>query len=82
MNSALAQKPNNILDYNSVFKQELEKIGQISTEEFAKRYDTNAEYLKGISWDPTKAKYWNLFNIDPKENNKNPNRQNYRTDDF
>ena len=54
----------------------------MSNEEFAQLYDAKADYLQGISWDPTTAKYWDLFNIDPQENNKNSERQNYRNYDF
>ncbi|MGD1700055.1 DUF3160 domain-containing protein [Dapis sp. BLCC M229] len=81
-NSSLAQTDSDIFGYNAVFEEEWDKLGQMSTEEFAQRYDANADYLQGISWDPTTAKYWNLFNIDPEENNKNAERQNYRDYDF
>ena len=52
------------LGYSTVFKAELQKIGQISPEEFARRYPAPANYGK-FSWDPTTAKFWPEFNCDP-----------------
>lgn len=71
-----------ILHYIAAFNQELQKIGQISPQEFAEQYASNADYLPKISYDPTTAKFWEEFNLDPEENNKNPHRQNYRGADF
>ena len=61
-NRAFAQTAGDTLGYNATFEEEWRKIGQMSTEEFAQRYDAKADYLQGISWDPTTAKYWDLFN--------------------
>lgn len=52
------------LGYNAVFRQELSGIGQITVAEFLKRQG-GKPYLGGISFDPTTAKYWDLFNADP-----------------
>jgi len=54
-----------VFGYSSRFAQEIEQIGQISPEEFANRYQTHADYLHQISWDPTTAAFWEAFNTDP-----------------
>ncbi|NEO21090.1 DUF3160 domain-containing protein [Moorena sp. SIO4A5] len=64
---AFAQTTSDTFGYNAAFEEEWNKIGQMSTEKFAQRYDANADYIQGISWDPTTAKYWDLFNRDPKK---------------
>jgi hypothetical protein len=46
-------------DYSAVFDQELRRIGQISPQEFAERYRSQASYLPKITWDPTTARFWN-----------------------
>jgi len=53
------------LGYSAMFDAELKKIGQISPDEFARRYTTSARYLPGLSWDPTSAKYFDRFDADP-----------------
>ena len=53
------------LGYTAHFQRELGKIGQISPEEFARRYPGQTKYLDKISWDPTTAKFWADFNRDP-----------------
>src|ERR1043165_5486301 len=55
------------LGYTAFFKGELQKLGQISPEEFARRYPSSATYLDKLSWDPTSATFWADFNRDPKE---------------
>jgi hypothetical protein len=51
--------------YAAAFADELKKLGQISPEEFARRYPNKVKYLAKISWDPTKAKFYEQFNMDP-----------------
>jgi hypothetical protein len=51
--------------FSAAFDQELKKLGQISPEEFARRYPSKATYLAKISWDPTTAKFYDQFNMDP-----------------
>jgi Protein of unknown function (DUF3160) len=65
------------LGYTSHFHQELRKIGQITPQDFARRYPGQAKYLEKFSWDPTTAKFWDEFNSDP---NKLPQRRGPRTD--
>jgi hypothetical protein len=53
------------LGYTAAFDRELAQIGQITPEEFARRFPTKAAYVPGLSWDPTTAKYWDEFKRDP-----------------
>jgi hypothetical protein len=53
------------LGYGAAFDAELKKVGQISPAEFARRYAPRAEYLAGLTWDPTAAKFWDRFSLDP-----------------
>ncbi|NEO50342.1 MAG: DUF3160 domain-containing protein [Moorea sp. SIO4A3] len=62
VNPASAEVSPDVFGYNPTFAQELDKIGQISPQEFAKRYDAKVDYLTQISWDPTQAQFWDLFN--------------------
>ncbi|HAX78677.1 MAG TPA: hypothetical protein DCY88_23300 [Cyanobacteria bacterium UBA11372] len=78
----IAKAPEDVFGYTAAFEEALQKIGQISPQEFAKRYASNAKYLPQISFDPTTAKFWDDFNLDPQENNNNPNRKNWRNYDF
>jgi hypothetical protein len=78
----IAKAPDDVFGYTAAFEEALKKIGQISPQEFAKRYASRATYLSQISWDPTTAGYWDEFNLDPQEHNKNPNRKNWRSYDF
>jgi hypothetical protein len=59
-------KSEDSLGYTAHFQRELRKIGQISPQEFARRYPGQAKYLDKVSWDPTTAKFWDDFNRDPK----------------
>ncbi|WP_424102636.1 DUF3160 domain-containing protein [Moorena producens] len=90
VNPASAEVSTDVFSYNPAFDQELEKIGQISPQEFAKRYDAKVDYLTQISWDPTQAQFWDLFNSSPikaqfwdwfnsspKKHNQKTNRGNY-----
>jgi hypothetical protein len=54
-----------VFGYGEAFARELSRLGQISTEEFAALYPPDTNYLPGISWDPTTARFWDLFNADP-----------------
>jgi hypothetical protein len=66
------------LGYAAHFQRELRQIGQISPEEFARRYPGQAKYLDKISWDPTTARFWDDFNRDP--STLRPTRRFGRTD--
>ncbi len=48
---------------------ELNRIGQISPDEFAARFPNPATYLPKLSWDPTTAQFWNEFNTDVEAHN-------------
>jgi Protein of unknown function (DUF3160) len=52
-------------DYAAAFAQELKKVGQITPEQFARRYDARAGYLPKITWDPTTAKFFDQLGMDP-----------------
>jgi len=54
-----------VFGYTAAFDDELRKIGQITPQEFAKRYPAKAEYLNKMSWDPTSGKYFDDFSKDP-----------------
>jgi hypothetical protein len=54
-----------VFGYQATFDAELNRIGQISTDDFAKLYPSGAQYLPEISWDPTTAKFWDQFSADP-----------------
>src|SRR4028119_1551337 len=51
-----------VFGYATAFDEALKKIGQISPQEFAQRYASDAKYLPQISFDPTTAKFWKDFN--------------------
>ena len=53
-----------VFGYGSAFAQELQRIGQISPNEFAAMFPNSANYLPGISWDPTTGQFWDQFNAD------------------
>jgi hypothetical protein len=59
------QPKGDTLGYSAHFDDELRKIGQITPEEFARRFPGQARYLDKISWDPTTAKFWADFNKNP-----------------
>jgi hypothetical protein len=67
------------LGYTAHFQRELRQIGQITPQEFARRYPGQARYVAKLSWDPTTAKFWDAFSRDPKE--LPPNRR-YGKSDF
>src|SRR5262245_17237651 len=53
------------LGFTAAFEEEVKKVGQITPDEFAGRFPGKAKYLSKISWDPTTAKYWDRFTLDP-----------------
>jgi hypothetical protein len=66
-NPTVATTAGDVFGYSAAFDEELKQIGQISPQDFAQRYASNAQYLPQISWDPTTAKFWDKFNLSPKE---------------
>lgn len=59
----------NALGPNEAFDKEINKVGQLSTQEFAKEYAPDAKYLSKISFDPTKASFWDKFSLDTDDPN-------------
>lgn len=80
----LGQGGAEVLGYGDAFAEQLQRIGQISPEEFATIYAPAPNYLPGISWNPTEARFWSEFNADPETVNegKEPDQPGYRTTDF
>ncbi len=60
--AGLAASGDEVFGNASQFATELLRIGQISPAEFASRYGPQPSYLPAITWDPTTAQYWSLFN--------------------
>jgi uncharacterized protein DUF3160 len=50
-----------VFGYGAQFAAELQKIGQISLQDFATNAP-NLSYLPQLSWDPTTAQFWSNFN--------------------
>ena len=69
-----------VFGYGDAFSQALQRIGQISPDEFGAMFPGSANYLPGITWDPTTAQFWDLFNADPTVVNgdKQPGDRGYR----
>ena len=59
------------LGYTAAFDAELKKLGPITPKEFADRYTSKAKYIDKLTWDPTTAKFYDLFNKDPRQANPN-----------
>ncbi len=59
-----------IFGYADTFSSELRSIGQISPAQFSSLFTHQAEYIPGISWDPTTAAFWDAFNADPETINQ------------
>ena len=53
-----------VFGYGDAFTHELQRIGQFSPDQFAAMFPNSANYLPGISWDPTSAQFWDQFNSD------------------
>ncbi len=68
-NLAVATTTGDVFGYTAAFDEELKQIGQISSQDFAQRYASNAQYLPRINWDPTTAKFWDKFNLAPEGSN-------------
>src|SRR5262245_59355784 len=83
-NLALAVGGAQVFGYADLFRRKLAEIGQISPAEFAARFPSGASYLSGISWDPTKAKFWDQFDakINVVNQGKTSSSPGYRTFDF
>lgn len=55
-----------VFGYSTALKAELDRLGQLSLEDFQAAYAPRHEdYLPGLTWDPRRALYWDEFNTDP-----------------
>jgi hypothetical protein len=57
--------PTQDFGFTAAFADEIKKVGQITPEQFAERFGGKTKHLAKISWDPTTAKYWDRFTLDP-----------------
>jgi hypothetical protein len=71
-----------IFGYGTGFGQQIQQIGQISLDSFVSTYLPTNQYLPRIGFHPTKAEFWNLFNMDPAVWNATNSYQNRRVFDF
>jgi hypothetical protein len=53
--------------FTAAFEAEVKKIGQITPLEFTRLYPAKGDGLAKISWEPTTAKYWDRFKLDPND---------------
>ncbi len=53
------------LGYGRVMAEQLQRLGYPTVEEFIAQSNPTNGYLAQISFDPTSARYWDLFNTDP-----------------
>ena len=54
-----------IYGYGTEFSRELQRLGQLSLDDFVRSYKPTNQYLPQISFDPTAAEFWDLYNMDP-----------------
>ena len=83
-NLGLATTGAEVFGYGAAFAEALQRIGPISPSEFAARFPSGANYVPGLSWNPTTAQFWEQFNADPAVVNLGKGRGDpgYRTFDF
>jgi hypothetical protein len=62
---APAPRPGEALGYGAAFDEAIKKVGQISPEDFARRYPNRAAYLDRLTWDPTTGKFFDAFQQPP-----------------
>jgi hypothetical protein len=79
----LAANGAEVFGYGAAFQYELDRVGQISPDEFAAKFPNTAAYLPKLTWDPTTALFWNEFNADTDavNANKEPDMPGYRSFD-
>jgi hypothetical protein len=51
-----------VFGYSAAFDDAVKQIGQITPQEFARRYPGKAEYLEKFGWDSTQGKFFDQFN--------------------
>jgi hypothetical protein len=52
-----------VFGYATEFSRELQRLGQLSLDDFVQLYTPTNQYLPGIAFDPTTAQFWDLFNL-------------------
>jgi hypothetical protein len=62
-----------VFGYEDAFANALQRIGQISPDQFAATFPTTAQYLDRVSWDPTGAQFWDRFDANPDVVNRGKN---------
>jgi Protein of unknown function (DUF3160) len=67
---APANPSGDVFGYSAAFDAELKKIGQISPREFARLFPSGARYLGKLSFDPTKARFFDDLNAEPGRSKK------------
>jgi len=68
-NPVVATTKGDTFGYTATFDEELKQIGQISPQDFAQQYSSNAQHLPQLSWDVTTAKFWDQFSLSPDQVN-------------
>lgn len=71
-----------IYGYGTAFGQQIQQLGQLSLENFVSTYQPTNQYLPQITFDPTTAEFWNLFDMDPAVWNATNSYQDRRLFDF
>src|SRR6266446_6845887 len=71
-----------IYGYGTEFNRELQRLGQLSLDDFVKSYGPTNQYLPQISFDPTAAEFWDQYNMDPAVWNSTNSWPNLRYYDF
>ena len=73
-----------VFGYGNAFNEALASIGQITPDQFTARYSPPTNYLAGLDWDPTTARFWDEFNTNPAEYNRHliPGVDDFRNTDF
>jgi len=71
-----------IYGYGTEFNRELQQLSQLSLDDFVSLFTPTNQYLPQISFDPTAAEFWDLFNTDPAVFNSTNSYPNLRYYDF
>ena len=71
-----------IYGYGTEFSRELQRLRQLSLDDFVALYGPTNQYLPQLTFDPTTAEFWNEFNLDPAIYNATNYWPNRRLRDF
>jgi hypothetical protein len=58
-----------VYGYGTEFGRQIQLVGQLPLSDFVALYTPTNQFLLQISFDPTTAKYWDQFNLDPAVHN-------------